>query len=147
MHVYVKKFSERNTDSKDDTKDTIKWASVKILETEVISMCVVPVWVGHRNSRKMIKTYAMLDNSSQGSFVKDEIIEDLGISDRKLKLSLKTLTGEKAEDTEAFDGLILYAIDSKKWRPMEWIELPKAYPNNFLPVEREEIATPDKIEQ
>ena len=30
---------------------------------------------------------------------------------------------------------------------MEWIELPKAYPNNFLPVEREEIATPDKIEQ
>ena len=62
----------------------------------------------------MIKAYAMLDNCSQGSFVKDEIIEDLGISDRKLKLSLKTLTGEKAEDTEAFDGLILYAIDSKK---------------------------------
>ena len=40
-------------------------------------MCVVPVWVGHRNSRKMVKTYAMLDNCSQGSFIKNEIIKDL----------------------------------------------------------------------
>ena len=30
---------------------------------------------------------------------------------------------------------------------MEWIELPKAYSKNCLPVEREEIATPDKIER
>ena len=33
-------------------------------DTEVISVCVVPVWVGHRNSRRMVKTYAMLDNCS-----------------------------------------------------------------------------------
>ena len=30
---------------------------------------------------------------------------------------------------------------------MEWIELPKAYSKNCLPVEREEIGTPDKIER
>ena len=30
---------------------------------------------------------------------------------------------------------------------MEWIELPKAYSKSCLPVEKEEIATPDKIEQ
>ena len=30
---------------------------------------------------------------------------------------------------------------------MEWIELPKAYSKNCLPVEKEEIATLDKIEQ
>ena len=30
---------------------------------------------------------------------------------------------------------------------MKWIELPKAYSKNCLPVEREETATPDKIEQ
>ena len=90
-------------------------------------MCVVPVWVGHRNSRKMVKTYTMLDNCSQGPFIKDEIIEDLGISDRKLKLGLKTLTSEKSEDTVAVDGLIVPAVDSKKGRPMEWMELPKAY--------------------
>ena len=59
--------------------------SKRKLDTEVISMCLVPVWVGNRNYRKKVKTYAMLDNCSQGSFIKDEIIEDLGILSRKLK--------------------------------------------------------------
>ena len=86
MHGYVKKASEEYTEYKDGTAETVKFASVKgKLENEVISMCVVPVWVGHRNSRKMVKTYAMLGNCSQGSFIKDEIIENLGISSRKLK--------------------------------------------------------------
>ena len=118
MHGYVKKASEYNAESKDGTKDTVKFASIKgKLDTEVISMCVVPVWVGHRNSRKMVQTYATLDTCSQGSFIKDDIIEDLGISGRKLKLSLKTLTGEKSEDNEAADGLIVSAVYSKKGRP------------------------------
>ena len=62
-------------------------------------------------------------------------------------MSLKTLTGEKAEGTEAVDGLIISVVDSKKGRPREWIELPKTYLKNCMPVEREEIATLDKIEQ
>ena len=131
MHGYVKKGSEEYTEYKDGTKDTLKCASVKgKLDTEVISICVVPVWVGPRNSRKMVQKYAMLDNWSQGSFIKDEIIEDLGISCRKLKSSLKTLTGEKSEGTEAVDGLIISAVDCKKGRPMEWIVLSKAYSRN-----------------
>ena len=129
MHGYVKKASEEYTEYKNGTKDKIKCASVKgKLDTEVISMYVVPVWVGHRNSRKMVKMYFMLDTVvSQGSFIKDEIIEEFAISGRNLKLSLKTLTGEKSEDTEAADGLIISAVDCKKGRPMEWIELSKAY--------------------
>ena len=47
--------------------------------------------------------------------------------------------------TEAVDGLIISTVDSKKGRPMEWIELPKAYSKNCLSVEKEEIATSDKI--
>ena len=92
MHGYVKKASEECTESIYGTKDMVKCASVKgKLDTEVTSMCVVPVWVGHRNSRKMVKTFAILDNYIQGTFIKDEIIEDLAISVRKLRLSLKTL--------------------------------------------------------
>ena len=87
MHSYVKKASEENTESEDGTRDTVKCASVKgKYDTEVISLCVVPVWVGHRNSRKMLKIYVLLDKCSQGSIIKNEIIEDLGISGRKLKL-------------------------------------------------------------
>ena len=148
MYGYVKKASEEYTKYKDGTKDTVKCASVKEkLGIEVISMCVVPVWVGHRNSRKMVKEFSMLDNYSQGSFIKDDITEYLGILGRKLKLSLKTLTCQISEDTDAVDGLIISAVDCKKGRPMEWIELSKAYSRNCLPVERDEISTPGKIER
>ena len=51
------------------------------------------------------------------------------------------------EDNEAVDGLIISAIDSKKGRPMRWLELSKAYSQNCLPVAREEIAVPDKIKR
>ena len=148
MRGYVKKVSEEYIEYKDGTKETVKCAAVKRKrDTELISMCVVPVWVGHKNSRKMVKTYDMLDNCSQRSFIKDEIIEEIGISGRKLKLSMKTLTGEKSEDTEAVDGLIISAVDCKRGRFMEWRQLSKAYSRNCLPVERHEIATPGKIER
>ena len=144
IHDCVKKFFEENTESEDRTKDTVKLATVKgEFDTEVISMCVVPIWVGHRNSRKLIKKHAVLGNCSQESFIKDEIIKDLGTLGRKLKLSFERLIYEKSEDTEAVDGLIISAVDSKKRKPMEWLKLSKAYSNNCLPVEKEEIAKPD----
>ena len=148
MHGYVKKASGENTESKDGTKDTVKFASVKgKIDAEVISLCVVTVWVGHRNFRKMVKTFAMLDNCRQSSFIKDEFMEDLHISGRKLKLSLKTLNDEESEDTEAVAWLIVSAVDSKKGTPMEWIKLSKAFSKNCLPIERKEIVTSGKIER
>ena len=75
MHGYVKKVSEEYIECKDGTKDTVKCASVKRkLDTEVIGMCVAPIWLSHRNFRKMVKRYVISDNCSQGSFIKDEII-------------------------------------------------------------------------
>ena len=95
----------------------------------------------------MFKTYAMLDNCSQASFIRNELIEDLGITGRKLQLSLKTLIGKKSEDTMAIDGFIVSGIDLKKTRTNGWggIQLPRAHSKQSLPVERGEIATPNKI--
>ena len=100
-----------------------------------------------RVPKKMVKSYAMLDNCSQGSFIKKEIIEELGITGRKLKLGLRTLTGEKSEELAAVNGLIVSGISCGKEGPVEWIEVPKAYSRSFLPVETEEIATPKKIKK
>ena len=91
----------------------------------------------------MFKTYAMLDNCSQGSFIRDELIEGLGITGRKLQVILESLTAEQSEDTIAIDRLIVPAINLKNTRTNEWIELLRAYSKQFLPVEREEIATPN----
>ena len=41
--------------------------------SDAISMCVVPVQIRHPDSNKVLDTYAMLDNCSQGSFLKEEI--------------------------------------------------------------------------
>ena len=131
-----------------EPKESVKCASVHgKLEAAVISMCAVPIWVGQKNSTKMFKIYAMLDNCSQGSFIWDALIEDLRITGRKLQLSLKTLTGEKSEDTITIDGLIVSGVDLKKNRTNEWIELPRACSNQSLPVEREEIGTPNTIKK
>ena len=97
------------------------------LDAEVISMCIVAVWIVHKSSRKMVKTYAILDNCSQGFFINEEIIEGLGITERKLKLSRKILTGEKSDELAAVNGLIVSGISCGKEGPVEWTEVPKAY--------------------
>ena len=75
----------------------------------------------------MVKTYAILDNCSQGSFINEKIIEGLRITGRKLKSSQKTLTDEKSDELAAVNGLIVSGISCGKEGPVEWTEVPKAY--------------------
>ena len=151
MHDYMKRKTNEDHDNaqpKEPGTDRVKCASVNgKLEAEVISICIVAVWVGHKNFRKMVKTYIMLNICSQGSFIREEIFEELGIIGRKLNLSLKTLTGEKSEQLAPVNGLIESGIGCGKEGPVEWIEVPKAYSRSFLPVEKEKISTPKKIKK
>ena len=108
---YISKCEAGKYGNLTESKESIRCAPVNgKLEAEVTSICVVPIWVGHKNSVKMFKTYAMLENCSQGSFIKNKWIEDLLITGRKLQLSLKTLAGEKSDDTMTIDGLIVSGI-------------------------------------
>ena len=75
----------------------------------------------------MEKTYVMLNNSIQGSFIKEEIIKEFGITGKKLKLSLKALTDEKSEELAAVDGLVVSGISCGKAGSVGWIEIPKVY--------------------
>ena len=125
MHEYYVRECEDGKDGSltekhsNESKGSVKCTSVnRKLEAEVISICVVPIRVGHKNSTEMFKTNAMLNNCCQGSYIRDELIENLEITDRKLQLSIKTLTGEKSEDTMAIDGLVVPGIDRKRLRPM-----------------------------
>ena len=64
-----------------------KLASASI--TSVISMCVVPVKVSYAGTKKQISTYAMLDNCSQGGFMKDSIRKNLGADVERLRSQSK----------------------------------------------------------
>ena len=81
MHDYMKRKTNEdhdNTQPRELGTDTVKCASVNgKLDAEIISMCIVAVWVGHKSTRKMVMTYAMLDNCTQGSFIKERSLKGL----------------------------------------------------------------------
>ena len=69
-----KKTSDNDTDKTVEQPDAIdsNCASIKNATTvvrEVISMCVAPVRLRHCNFQKEVKTFALLDSCSQGTFV------------------------------------------------------------------------------
>ena len=68
-------------------------------------MCIVTVKVRAAAQGKDILTYAMLDNCSQGSFIREALVKKMQTSGRKRTLNLKTLDGERSESTIAIEGL------------------------------------------
>ena len=110
MHGCVPK---RKRDAQDDQRSnendesvSNSFAGLKTLstvekhQTKVISMCIVPVKVRTVAHGKDVLTYAMLDNCSQGSFIREALVKKMQTSGRKT-----TLNGERSESTTAIKGL------------------------------------------
>ena len=62
--------------------------------SRVISMFIVPMKIQYGDNKKIMTTYAMLDNCSQGCFIHDSMIKKLGIVGINTTLNLKTLHWE-----------------------------------------------------
>ena len=62
---------------------------------EVISMCVVLVRLRHCNSQKEVKTFALLDSCSQGTFVTEQILKELDVTSVNTSINIKTLNGNQ----------------------------------------------------
>ena len=105
--------------------------------SKVTSMCIVPVSIKYKNNGKQVTRYAMLDNCSQGSFVHEAVLKQLGVKGTKTTLSLKTLHGERSENTSAIVGMQVKGINGHG----NWLILPKLYARKDLPVDKEEIET------
>lgn len=58
-------------------------------------MCVAPVKIGHVGTKEEVSSPAMLDNYSQGTFIKESINKKLGVSARKSEITIKTLDGKQ----------------------------------------------------
>ena len=65
------------------------------MASKIISMCVVPIKITHAETKRKVSTFAMLDNCSQGSFIKNNIIEKPGASGRKREIIRKALNGDQ----------------------------------------------------
>ena len=93
-----------------------KSASASITSS-VINMCVVPVKVSYARTKKQISAYAMLDNCSQGCFMKDSIRKNIGAYGRKTQITIKTLNDEQKMKSWN-NGLVVKALDSQSRGPM-----------------------------
>ena len=75
------------------------------------SLCIVPVILSHPTSSKAIETYALLDNGSQGTFIRKDLIKQLQIlGTTSTTLTIKTMTGERKETCLAVDDLEVSAV-------------------------------------
>ena len=62
----------------------------------------------------------MLDNCSQVGFIKQDLLKRLGVDGQKLSLNLKTLTGEKSEETLMVGNLKVAGVNKMN---NDWISL------------------------
>ena len=149
-HGYVPKSKKYAQDDRringNDGSVTNSFADLKTLstverhQTKVINMCIVPVKVKSAAQGKDVLTHAMLDNCSQGSFIQEALVKRMQTSGRKATLNLKTLNGKRSEPTTAVEGLQV----ARSKDGSTWIKLPRIYTRKHLPVDKKEVATPEK---
>ena len=113
---------------------------------EVLSMCVVPVKVRHKNSDKDIKAFAMVDTCSQGTFITTSLMEQLNISGMQTFINIKTLIGHQKKSSYIVEGLYISKTTVSDGNP-KWIKLPSAFSKKEIPVDSCEIATTRKLKK
>ena len=136
---------ENNNEENKEVKsnDTgVNCASLKV--NQIISMCVVPVQVRLKGSGSVVETWAMLDNCSQGSFVKTNLLKELKVQGINTSVTIKTLNGDFKHSTRVTEGL---EVSNAYWKKEEWVSLLRMFSQNELPTELDEIATPENIKQ
>ena len=114
-----------------EEKNDVKVCASIVPQTDVISMCVVPVKVKYKDSNSVYKTLSMLDNYIQGCFLKSSRKKNFGLKGHKTSVSVKTLTGEKTNTSFAVDRL---KISRTSGLNAEWINIPMGYTKDYLPV-------------
>ena len=133
LHGYVPKVKTDNSQTKANPErlskttcgeENVACASVNgKFDVKVTSICVELIKISHQNCKKIIRPCTMLDNCSQESFIKQDLLKRLSVDGQKFSLNLKTLTVEKSEETLMVDNLKFAGVNNMN----DWISLPKLY--------------------
>ena len=105
-----------------------------------VSMGIVPIWLYHKdNPVHKIIVYALLDNASGGTFVKEQSLKRLGIEGTETKLLLTTMHGTQEIETKAVEGLVAAHFTENDVH----LDMPRAYVRQHIPADRDEIPRPE----
>lgn len=105
---------------------------------EFITSMVVPVVLHHKDNPSVeMKTYALLDNGSDSTFIKSSTLRKLDVDGPQMTLKLNTMYGQSEIVVKKIEGLIVQHV-TKTTAP---VALPKAYSRDFIPLKRNQIPT------
>ncbi|XP_066919725.1 uncharacterized protein [Clytia hemisphaerica] len=102
---------------------------------------VTSAFVNQSNDVGLFTTLALLDNGSQGTFVSDELIKELGIKGSNTCLEIQTVNGKSYQACKSITGLKVSPIESNN----VIIHLPKSYSRSAIPVEPDDVPTASKL--
>ena len=110
---------------------------------EIVSICIVPVKIRYVNKRKEVTKYTLLNNCSQGTFVREDVVHKLQASGTRTKITVKTLNGGQTHISTAADGLDV--ASNNKSINEQWIKFPKSYITSDLPIDAKEVVIQEKL--
>ena len=101
---------------------------------------IVPVWLSHRGNQSNERlVYALLDDQSDTTFVRDEALRSLGISGPETHLLLSTMHAtDKLIKTMRIEDLVIQDFSRQVT-----LQLPKAFSREVIPARREQIPRPE----
>ena len=117
-------------------------------DSDSIGMPIVPVKLYHDgNPEKYLIVYAMLDLCSTGTFVLQDVVEQMDVPLEPVTVKIKTIIGDQYRKMRYVneDEMIVESIaPGQEARP---IRLPRTYCKKTLPVEYDEIVTIDSMKK
>ena len=111
-------------------------------ETEHHHSPIVPVIIHHKDSpEKTIKTYAVLDNQSNGCFMTNTLAKQLHVENEPVNLQLTTMLKHDTIQSSIVHGLVIRGVK-------ESVELtmPGTYTRERIPVDKELIPKPETLQ-
>ena len=112
--------------------------------TAGVSSCATTCRIGsvvlyHKDSpSNEVKTYALLDDASDTTFITNILKSEVGIEGVSTSLNLCTMHGREAVPVSRVDGLVVERPDRRAK-----VDLPKAYARDSIPSRKSQIPTPE----
>lgn len=150
LHVDEKSKESTTTSTKDDSisneeiSGTQKSAAQEIVgytgagEVDCL-FSIVPVKVRSRKGGKSIETYAFMDPGSTATFCTEELRKKLNIKGKSTQILLSTLSQDKLGGQKLMNSCMLSDLEVCGLENTEYIQFPKVFTHNNIPVQRENI--------
>ena len=129
---------------------TVAHTKAKTSQIKVVNLSVVPVEVWHKaDPSHKVKTYALLDECSEGTFVSQNLLDVLPLAQGcKADLTLETLCGTKSVSTMSVQDLVVSCgeLHAEKYSAVP-LNLPTTFLQESIPLEMNCSSYIDAIER